>query len=150
MILSSNGQPTKVFFKYERLQDFCYHCGHLGHNASECSNNSDDKDINEAIQDNYGPWLRASPMKKQPSAGKGQQATGLRKQMVFQPDDTERATTSNGSVTAADDGAKGGEQRSNPAPNLAPPDDHDADKDSTYTTTVQVDATRLMELSSLD
>ncbi|XVE96260.1 hypothetical protein REPUB_Repub02eG0205700 [Reevesia pubescens] len=45
-----------ISFKYDKLPDFCCHCGRLGHVARDCCNRHDD--IKKSI---FGPWLRAKP-----------------------------------------------------------------------------------------
>lgn len=92
MTLSSNGQPSKVFFKYERLQDYCYICGLLEHTIRDCSDNGDnynEEDSEGSTHNNYGPWLRASPFKKYTTTVEGQSSTTLRKKLIFKTETTE-------------------------------------------------------------
>lgn len=49
MTLDNSGKPNKVFFKYERMQDFCYICGHLGHTIRDFGDKEYDEDGEEEI-----------------------------------------------------------------------------------------------------
>lgn len=48
-----------VFFKYERLPIFCYHCGILVHHDRECQKFKKGCLSSEEDDFQYGPWLRA-------------------------------------------------------------------------------------------
>lgn len=67
MTVNGAGKKIKVYFQYERLQDFCYACGRLGRTVRDCKETTDDKDREEELPNNYGPWLRASMVKKKPT-----------------------------------------------------------------------------------
>lgn len=56
MTITDNGVPNKVFFKYERLQDYCYICGMLGHTIRDCNDNCEEEDGEGTNHNNYGPW----------------------------------------------------------------------------------------------
>ncbi|KAJ1420313.1 Zinc knuckle CX2CX4HX4C [Sesbania bispinosa] len=61
MIKRGDRAPIKIFFKYERVGNFCYCCGRLDHTMKECDENdaaSSDEDTDNLP---YGPWLRAVP-----------------------------------------------------------------------------------------
>ncbi|OMO73272.1 hypothetical protein CCACVL1_17357 [Corchorus capsularis] len=65
--LKRKDNPSKrIDFRYERLPEFCYHCGRLGHPAKGCCFQHDGRK-----KDSYGHWLRAIPVlqKTQKSSG---------------------------------------------------------------------------------
>ncbi|XP_030941830.1 uncharacterized protein LOC115966814 [Quercus lobata] len=55
------GEAKWVFFKYERLPNFCYQCGRLDHGVKECKEGAGSENIasDEGMQ--YGAWLRGEP-----------------------------------------------------------------------------------------
>lgn len=54
----------KVYFKHEQLQYlYIYICGCLGHVIPDYGDQDDDKDGDEKIHSNFGPFLWASPLK---------------------------------------------------------------------------------------
>ncbi|KAJ4843079.1 hypothetical protein Tsubulata_046969 [Turnera subulata] len=58
----ANGSSVRIYFRYERLPNFCYHCGRLGHLLKDCMFiNDNDEEAEIGIP--YGEWLRASPKK---------------------------------------------------------------------------------------
>ena len=52
-----------VFFKYERLPIFCYHCGILGHQDCKCQKIKKGCLSSEGDDFQYGPWLCALAQK---------------------------------------------------------------------------------------
>ncbi|XP_030964072.1 uncharacterized protein LOC115985247 [Quercus lobata] len=55
------GEAKWVFFKYERLPNFCYQCGRLDHGVKECKEkaSTENRAGDEGMQ--YGAWLRGEP-----------------------------------------------------------------------------------------
>ena len=55
------GEARWVFFKYERLLNFCYQCGRLDHGVKECMEKAGTKNKvgEEGMQ--YEAWLRGEP-----------------------------------------------------------------------------------------
>ncbi|KAL2903571.1 Endogenous retrovirus group K member 8 Gag polyprotein [Bienertia sinuspersici] len=63
--ISINPTTSKwVDIKYERSGDFCYYCGRLGHVDRNCDNINEVNDNANEIVYRYGPWMRASPLKR--------------------------------------------------------------------------------------
>lgn len=63
--------------------DYCYTCGHLGHAVRDCKAIQDDETDQGEDDHNYGPWLRASPMKKPTSITEGKRNLEVQQQLVF-------------------------------------------------------------------
>ncbi|KAI7982815.1 hypothetical protein LOK49_LG15G01133 [Camellia lanceoleosa] len=51
------GEGLKVYYKYEKLSEFCYDCGRLGHDKMACKFVSRE----EGLRSDYGPNLRTGP-----------------------------------------------------------------------------------------
>lgn len=81
-------QTIKVYFKFERLQDFYYVCRRLGHTTRDCCDHADPEDDNEEIQSNFGSWLHASPFKNFQVESMGRKNTSISRQLLFQPHPT--------------------------------------------------------------
>lgn len=82
---TGSGEPNKVFFRYERLMDYCYTCGHLGHAVHDCDVIQDDEVGEDEEEHNYGPWLRASPMKKHSPSTDTKRSLEVPRKLVFKP-----------------------------------------------------------------
>ncbi|KAI7996425.1 hypothetical protein LOK49_LG10G01539 [Camellia lanceoleosa] len=52
------GDGVKVYYKYEKLTEFCYDCGRIGHNNLSCKFVSRDEGRNSG----YGPNQRTRPL----------------------------------------------------------------------------------------
>ena len=58
-----NDEPRWVFFKYERLPNFCYLYGRIGYNEHECPEKGETNGGVEKEKYQYGAWLCAESMK---------------------------------------------------------------------------------------
>ncbi|XP_042950189.1 uncharacterized protein LOC122282298 [Carya illinoinensis] len=54
-------QKHWISFKYERLQNFCFHCGVLYHRGKSCSRPRFEHQGEEQTVQQYGAWLKAHP-----------------------------------------------------------------------------------------
>ncbi|CAJ2638278.1 unnamed protein product [Trifolium pratense] len=67
-VLNYQGKRLHVFFKYERLPNFCYMCRRIGHQMKDCEEvEGNEEDGYEDIEEKelpYGSWLKASPLPK--------------------------------------------------------------------------------------
>lgn len=52
------GLKTWVFFRIERLADFCYSCGRLGHIDLSCGHSELGRTVDYDRRDLCGPWLK--------------------------------------------------------------------------------------------
>lgn len=67
-VVNRNDETKWVGIQYERLGDFCYLCGRPGHTDRGCQF-VDEKDVDkEAMVYQYGPWLVASPRRRNRSS----------------------------------------------------------------------------------
>ena len=55
------GESRWVFFKYERLPNFCYRCGKLDHGEKECAEKQGSENGEDGGCMQYGAWLRGEP-----------------------------------------------------------------------------------------
>ena len=53
------GQVGWISFKYERLPNFCYHCGLLTHDVKDCEDWIRCRGVGVGTTHQYGDWLRA-------------------------------------------------------------------------------------------
>ncbi|KAL2895390.1 Intracisternal A-particle Gag-related polyprotein [Bienertia sinuspersici] len=58
-----------VDIEYERVGEFCYFCDRLGHIDRDCSFNVGEEGKTNEIVYRYGPWMRASPLKRSKKFG---------------------------------------------------------------------------------
>ncbi|XP_057426370.1 uncharacterized protein LOC130719778 [Lotus japonicus] len=59
----ATNKKGRIFFKYERLPDFCFMCGVLGYTLRSCPEKEEDIEGEELKDLPYGAWMRASPKK---------------------------------------------------------------------------------------
>lgn len=59
-----DGSRLWLPFRYERLSDFCYHCGQLDHTISACSKKLREKPPPDSPPTQYGPWMRGQSKKQ--------------------------------------------------------------------------------------
>uniref|UniRef100_A0A803MME0 CCHC-type domain-containing protein n=1 Tax=Chenopodium quinoa TaxID=63459 RepID=A0A803MME0_CHEQI len=62
-LATGESKPRWIDIKYERLADFCFYCGILDHTEKECSKKEEDDLEKQEMVYQYGPWMRASPLK---------------------------------------------------------------------------------------
>nr|POF23781.1 uncharacterized protein CFP56_13718 [Quercus suber] len=55
------GESRWVFFKYERLPNFCYRCGRLDHGEKDCPERKEGENYGDEERKQYGAWLRGEP-----------------------------------------------------------------------------------------
>jgi hypothetical protein len=63
IIQIEDDKPVWVDFRYEHLPIFCYKCGLLGHSSSDCITGRSSSRSSVFDRDQYGPWLRAVPVR---------------------------------------------------------------------------------------
>ncbi|KAH6780563.1 hypothetical protein C2S52_011800 [Perilla frutescens var. hirtella] len=63
VMLQNGEQKVWIPLKYEALPIYCYHCGLIGHQTKNCDSKST-IDGNSFEDLRYGPWLKASPLKR--------------------------------------------------------------------------------------
>lgn len=51
--ISIGGSLCRLFFRYEKLADFCFYCGRLDHVDKDC------REENIGGKKHFGPWLKA-------------------------------------------------------------------------------------------
>ena len=55
------GEGRWIFFKYERLPNFCYQCGRLDHGEKDCPERKVEENHGDEERKQYGAWLRGEP-----------------------------------------------------------------------------------------
>ncbi|KAF5443021.1 hypothetical protein F2P56_035618 [Juglans regia] len=63
-------------FKYERLPNFCYHCGKIKHVTGMCDKLDRGKASLEGFNQQYGAWLRTSPKSSFAEGSQSRRETG--------------------------------------------------------------------------
>lgn len=86
-VIKYQGKCLRVFFKYERLPNFCYTCGRIGHQIKDCEelDGQDDVDYDEIEEKDlpFGLWLRASPLPRIMGEVKREQISGSCNKSLF-------------------------------------------------------------------
>lgn len=86
-IIKYQNRRLKVFFKYERLPTFCFACGRIGNQLKNCEDLGDSgvKGFNEIKENNlfFRPWLRTSPLPRNPKGLEKEQCSGSFSRNVF-------------------------------------------------------------------
>lgn len=77
-----NGAAFKVFFKYERLLDFCYNCGRVGHVLKDCAERESEDDMDSSNL-SFGPWMRATLNRGRSNFNSGPIINKTNQRMVF-------------------------------------------------------------------
>ncbi|KAJ1402032.1 Zinc finger, CCHC-type [Sesbania bispinosa] len=71
LVQLKENKNSKVFFKFEKLLNFCYICGRLGHVMKTCPDIEGDIDEGEVESLPYGEWMRASSIRPTKMAKEG-------------------------------------------------------------------------------
>ncbi|KAK7850647.1 uncharacterized protein CFP56_044066 [Quercus suber] len=66
-IVIEGGEQRWITFKYERLPNFCYHCGLLSHGLKDCEERNGVDEQLDLSKLQYGAWLHGEA----PRRGKG-------------------------------------------------------------------------------
>ncbi|KAL3820342.1 hypothetical protein ACJIZ3_006247 [Penstemon smallii] len=75
-IFNDKGDTIVVSFRYERLPNFCYHCGLFDHTSALCNNRYLFEEEQKVEDLPYGSWLRA-PNSGRTQSGGWQESSGI-------------------------------------------------------------------------
>jgi hypothetical protein len=93
-VIKSQDRSLKVYFKYERLPNFCFVCGRIGHQLKECEEASDLEEAGyEELEEKelgFGPWLRASPLPKPSYEPRKESSSGACSKNLFDSTSTSK------------------------------------------------------------
>lgn len=62
-VMATGGELVWVTFKYEKLPIYCQYCGIVGNDDRGCIEKYNDTEKGLACKNQYGAWLKASPIK---------------------------------------------------------------------------------------
>ncbi|KAK3218379.1 hypothetical protein Dsin_012349 [Dipteronia sinensis] len=57
--LLNKGEESLLLLRYEKLPEYCFHCGIIGHFHQECHNRKEGDMRGFDMDFDYGPWMRA-------------------------------------------------------------------------------------------
>jgi hypothetical protein len=93
-VIKSQDRSLKVYFKYERLPNFCFVCGRIGHQLKECDEAGDLEEAGyedlEEKELGFGPWLRASPLPKPSFEPRKESSSGACSKNLFESTSTSK------------------------------------------------------------
>ncbi|TXG69026.1 hypothetical protein EZV62_003961 [Acer yangbiense] len=56
----TKGEESLLLLRYEKLSEYCFHCGIIGHSHQECHNRKCTDIRASSMEFDIGPWLRAT------------------------------------------------------------------------------------------
>jgi hypothetical protein len=111
--INIRNKSTWVKFKYEKLPNFCYHCGVVRHSRRDCAAKSLKGEGSLSRDTPFGPWLRVPPVFRR---WKGDSGSGGKESSNLSS--KPKVSNSDGGLMAAEmsSGGSGDSQNSNPSP----------------------------------
>lgn len=95
-VIKYQGKSLRVFFKYERLPNFCYICGRVGHQIKDCDEGEGHEDVDfDDIEEKdlpFGLWMRASPLPRITGEIKTEQSSSSCTRSLFSDSSNSRGT----------------------------------------------------------